>query len=84
MDDAVGGVVAKLRQLHLEENTLILFAGDNGAPGRFDTPLIGSWNGSNNIPMRGPKGTLHEGESVSPCLPIGKVAFRLARSLKKW
>ena len=61
MDDAVGGLVAKLREFNLEEKTLILFAGDNGAPGRFDTGAIGSWNGSNNVPMRGPKGTLHEG-----------------------
>ena len=61
MDDAVGGLVAKLREYNLEEKTLILFAGDNGAPGRFETGAIGSWNGSNNVPMRGPKGTLHEG-----------------------
>ena len=61
MDDAVGGLVAKLREFNLEEKTLILFAGDNGAPGKFDTGAIGSWNGSNNVPMRGPKGTLHEG-----------------------
>ena len=61
MDDAVGGLVETLRQFGLEEDTLILFAGDNGAPGKFDTGAIGSWNGSNNVPMRGPKGTLHEG-----------------------
>ena len=46
MDDAVGGLVAALRKHGLEENTLILFAGDNGAPGKFDTGAIGSWNGS--------------------------------------
>ena len=61
MDDAVGGLVATLRKHGLEENTLILFAGDNGAPGKFDTGALGNWNGSNNVPMRGPKGTLHEG-----------------------
>jgi arylsulfatase A-like enzyme len=61
MDDAVGGLMATLREFDLEENTLILFAGDNGAPGKFDSGAIGSWNGSNNVPMRGPKGTLHEG-----------------------
>ena len=61
MDDSVGSLVAKLRQLGLEENTLILFCGDNGAPGKFITGDIGSWNGSNNVPMRGPKGSLHEG-----------------------
>ena len=61
MDVAVGGLIATLREFDLEEKTLILFAGDNGAPGRFDGGAIGSWNGSNNVPMRGPKGTLHEG-----------------------
>ena len=88
MDDAVGGVVAKLRQLHLEDNTLILFAGDNGAPGRFDTPLIGSWNGSNNIPMRGPKGTLHEGGIRVPMfahwkgrIPAGQIIEEMVTTL---
>lgn len=61
MDDAVGSLVGTLREHGLEEQTLIMFAGDNGAPGKFDTGAIGSWNGSNNVPMRGPKGTLHEG-----------------------
>ena len=32
IDDAVGGVMAKLRAHGLEENTLVLFASDNGAP----------------------------------------------------
>jgi arylsulfatase A-like enzyme len=32
MDDAVGGVLAKLRELKLEENTLIFLASDNGGP----------------------------------------------------
>ena len=62
MDDAVGGLVQTLRKNGIEENTLILFAGDNGAPGKqtHNSP-IGSWNGSNNVPMRGMKGWLHEG-----------------------
>ena len=62
MDDAVGSLVQTLQRLGLEKNTLILFAGDNGAPGKLtNSNDIGSWNGSNNVPMRGPKGTLHEG-----------------------
>jgi arylsulfatase A-like enzyme len=62
MDDAVGSLVQTLRQQGLEENTLILFAGDNGAPGKQTlNGAIGSWNGSNNVPMRGVKGWLHEG-----------------------
>ncbi|MGI9441089.1 MAG: sulfatase-like hydrolase/transferase, partial [Rubripirellula sp.] len=62
MDDAVGGLVQTLRKNGIEEDTLILFAGDNGAPGKqtHNSP-IGSWNGSNNVPMRGMKGWLHEG-----------------------
>jgi len=62
MDDAVGDLVQTLRKNGIEENTLILFAGDNGAPGKqtHNSP-IGSWNGSNNVPMRGTKGWLHEG-----------------------
>ena len=31
IDDAVGGVMAKLREHGLEENTMVLFASDNGA-----------------------------------------------------
>jgi len=71
IDDAVGGVMAKLRELGLEENTMILFASDNGAPskmGRSGPGLPGGppgskgvWNGSNNVPMRGEKGSLFEG-----------------------
>ena len=62
MDDAVGSLVQTLRKHGIEKNTLILFAGDNGAPGKqtHNSP-IGSWNGSNNVPMRGVKGWLHEG-----------------------
>ena len=59
MDDSIGGVLQKLRDLGLEENTLILFAGDNGAPTKLrtgrGTPDVNGWNGSCNVPMRGAK-----------------------------
>ena len=72
IDDAVGGVMAKLREHGLKENTLVLFASDNGAPskiGRNGPGLPGGppgtkggvWNGSSNVPMRGEKGSLLEG-----------------------
>lgn len=65
MDDSIGGVVRKLRDLGLEENTLIFFAGDNGAPTKLrtgrGTPDVNGWNGSCNVPMRGNKGNLLEG-----------------------
>ena len=72
IDDAVGGIMAKLREHGLEENTMVLFASDNGAPNKMgrDEPGLpggvpgtkgGVWNGSNNVPMRGEKGSLFEG-----------------------
>ncbi len=88
MDDSIGGLVEKLRELGLEENTLILFAGDNGAPGKFNTSDIGSWNGSNNVPMRGNKGTLHEGGIRVPMfahwkgtIPAGQVIEEMVTTL---
>lgn len=52
MDDAVGLVLAKVRALGLEENTLIFFISDNGAP----TARKGG-----NLPLRGGKFTTWEG-----------------------
>ena len=48
MDDGVGSVLAKIRELGLEDNTLIFFFSDNGGPTRQTT--------SNNGPLRGFKG----------------------------
>ncbi len=51
MDDAVGRVLAKLEELNLEEETLVIFTSDNGAYGGV-TDLA---------PLRGVKGHLYEG-----------------------
>jgi len=53
LDDAVGSVLAKLRELNLEENTLIVFFTDNGGPTGVNT--------SSNGPLRGFKATVWEG-----------------------
>ena len=53
MDDAVGSVLNKLREHHLEENTLIFFISDNGGPTRQTT--------SGNGPLRGFKAQTWEG-----------------------
>jgi arylsulfatase A-like enzyme len=71
MDDAVGKVLEKVRQLEQEENTLIVFFSDNGGPTKQTT--------SSNGPLKGNKATTWEGGVRVPfCLqwkgklPAGK------------
>lgn len=65
VDDGVGGIMQSLRQHGIEENTVIFFVGDNGAPlkiHKLDAPGGGpGWDGSLNDPMNGEKGMLSEG-----------------------
>ncbi|MGI8981140.1 MAG: sulfatase family protein [Pirellulaceae bacterium] len=53
MDDAIGAVLQKVRDLGQEENTLIFFLADNGGPTSQTT--------SKNTPLRGNKATTWEG-----------------------
>jgi arylsulfatase A-like enzyme len=57
MDDAIGRVLAKLREKGLEEDTLIFFFSDNGGPTMIGTTI----NASINFPLRGSKRQLLEG-----------------------
>ncbi len=64
IDDGVGRVREQLRAMGQEENTLIFFLGDNGAPLAPLEARPGQrnpWDGSLNLPMRGQKGMLSEG-----------------------
>jgi len=87
LDDSVGRVLKKLRELDLEENTVILFISDNGAP--TSAPKYRGYLDGNNHPLRGSKGTLFEGGIRVPFivqwkgsdLPAGTICERPVSSL---
>ncbi len=57
MDEAIGKLLAKLKDEKLEQNTLIFFFSDNGGPTMQGTTI----NASVNAPLRGSKRTTLEG-----------------------
>ncbi len=62
MDLAVGKVLAKLEELGLSENTLVIFTSDNGGLSTSE-----GWPTS-NLPLRGGKGWMYEGGIREPLL----------------
>jgi len=67
IDDGVGSIMNALDKYGIEENTLIIFMSDNGAPMGKTRPddhvnnPKGNWDGSINDPFVGEKGMLTEG-----------------------
>ena len=60
MDDAVGVVLNKLKELGLDKNTIVIFTGDNGGVTSGDS------YSTNNAPLRGGKGYQWEGGIREP------------------
>lgn len=82
MDDAVGQVVDRLRELGIDDNTMVVFTSDNGPWTRF-----GNHAGSAG-PFRGDKGTTFEGGMRMPCVvwwpghvPAGTTCDELATAM---
>lgn len=57
LDDSVGQVLAKLKELTLDEKTLVIFTSDNGP-----------WYGGSSGGLRGMKATSYEGGYRVPCI----------------
>lgn len=62
IDDGVGRIIATLRELELEQNTIVLFTSDNGPWLRFAT------HGGTAGPLRAGKGTTFEGGQRVPTI----------------
>lgn len=80
IDWSVGVLLYELKQLGLDENTLVIFTSDNGSRGRDE--------GGSNAPLRGYKGSTWEGGQRVPCLmrwpaqiPAGVVCHEVATAM---
>lgn len=62
VDESVGRITAKLDELKLSENTLVIFSSDNGGVGGYVREGIKkAGDVTDNAPFRGGKGMLYEG-----------------------
>jgi arylsulfatase A len=65
LDDAVGRLLAKLEELKLADNTLVIFTSDNGG---LHVPELAHQKVTHNTPYRAGKGYLYEGGTRIPLI----------------
>ncbi|MES3018497.1 MAG: sulfatase [Bacteroidota bacterium] len=68
VDEGIGMIRAKLKELGLDNNTLIVFTSDNGGETTITT----------NSPLKGGKSMLYEGGVTEPCIVWGPKLFKPA------
>ncbi|MHC4124237.1 MAG: sulfatase, partial [Planctomycetota bacterium] len=66
VDDSVGRIMARLKKLNLDRNTVVIFASDNG--GLSTLPKFWGWSTTSNLPLRAGKGWLYEGGIREPMI----------------
>ena len=65
VDDSVGVLLSKLKELKLDQNTVVIFFSDNGGLSTLQGNRIGP---GCNLPLRASKGWLYEGGVREPTL----------------
>jgi arylsulfatase A-like enzyme len=61
LDESVGRILAKLDELGIAENTLVIFSSDNGGVGGYGRAGLEKQGITDNAPLKGGKGMLYEG-----------------------
>ncbi len=68
VDESVGRIMAKLDELKLSDNTVLIFTSDNGGVGGYEREGLMKKGGdvTDNTPLRSGKGSLYEGGTRVP------------------
>jgi arylsulfatase A-like enzyme len=66
VDESVGRVMARLDELKLAENTVLIFSSDNGGVGGYVREGVKAKDITDNAPLRSGKGSLYEGGIRDP------------------
>jgi len=88
VDGSVGRITAKLDQLGIAENTIVIFSSDNGGVGGYQREGIQAKDTTDNAPLKAGKGNLHEGGIRVPyvfrwkgTIPAGSVSTQPIASI---